>query len=115
MSQASIQVKILKRMIENQQPKELKIIENAQRHFQGNLFGCFEYVPYTALTIVCTINISIDCKNNKVSNLNQEKNILDCKSRQQIAWFVFCLKIKIVCKDDDFFAFKANENLKFLP
>ena len=30
----------------------LLIIENAQRHFQGSLFGCFEYVPYTALTFV---------------------------------------------------------------
>ena len=28
------------------------LTENAQRHLQGSLFGCFEYVPYTALTIV---------------------------------------------------------------
>ena len=34
-------------------------IENAQRHFKGSLFGCFEYVPYTALTIVCTINVRL--------------------------------------------------------
>ena len=47
------------------------LIENAQRHFQGSLFGCFEYVPYTALTIVCTINVSIDCKKNKVSRLRK--------------------------------------------
>ena len=53
------------------------IIENAQRHFQGSLFGGFEYVPYTALTIVCTINVSIDCKKNKVSNPIRTKNILD--------------------------------------
>ena len=53
------------------------LIENAQRHFQGSLFGCFEYVPYTALTIVCTINVSIDCKKNKVSNPYTRKNILD--------------------------------------
>ena len=56
---------------------EKQIIENAQRHFQGSLFSCFEYVPYTALTIVCTINVSIDCKKNKVSNLFTRKNILD--------------------------------------
>ena len=65
----------------------IKLIENAQRHFQGSLFGCFEYVPYTALTIVCTINVSIDCKKNKVSNPftrkiylieNQENEILVC-------------------------------------
>ena len=30
----------------------VNLVENAQRHFQGSLFGCFEYVPYTALTIV---------------------------------------------------------------
>ena len=48
-----------------------------QSHFQGSLLGCFEYVPYTALTIVCTINVSIDCKKNKVSNPNERENILD--------------------------------------
>ena len=57
------------------------VIENAQRHFQGSLFSCFEYVPYTALTIVCTINVSIDCKENKVSNHFTRKNIYDYKSR----------------------------------
>ena len=39
------------------------VIENAQRHFQGSLFGCFEYVPYTALTIdliIKTINVRLD-------------------------------------------------------
>ena len=41
----------------------IQLIENAQRHFQGSLFGCFEYVPYTALTIVLiieTINVRLD-------------------------------------------------------
>ena len=46
-----------------------------QSHFQGLLLGCFEYVPYTTLTIVCTMNVSIDCKKNKVSNPNKRKNI----------------------------------------
>ena len=58
------------------------VIENAQRHFQGSLFGCFEYVLYISLSIVCTINVSIDCKKNKVSNPFTRKNILDYKSRQ---------------------------------
>ena len=58
------------------------LIENAQRHFQGSLFGCSEYVPYTALTIVCTINMSIDCKKNKVSNPFTRENVLEFKSRQ---------------------------------
>ena len=69
-----------------------------QSHFQGPLLGCFEYVPYTALTIVCTINVSIDCKKNKVSNPNERKNILDRESKQQVAWFVFCFKIKLCAK-----------------
>ena len=47
-----------------------------QSHFQGPLLGCFEYVPYTALTAVCTINVSIDCKKNKVSNSNEGKKYL---------------------------------------
>ena len=73
--------------LSNQQAQEkehetVNLIENAQRHFQGSLFGCFEYVPYTALTIVCTINVSIDCKENKVSSPFTRKNILDYKSRQ---------------------------------
>ena len=60
----------------------VNLIENAQRHFQGSLFGCFEYVPYTALTIVCTINVSIDCKKNKLPqgkiylNINQDNEML---------------------------------------
>ena len=54
-----------------------RILLNAQRHFQGSLFGCFEYVPYIALTIVCTINVSIDYKKNKVSNPNERENIHD--------------------------------------
>ena len=73
-------------------------IENAQSDTFKAPCCCFENVPNTALTIVCTINVSIDCKKNKVSNLNQEKNILDCKSRQQVGWFVFCIKIKLCAR-----------------
>ena len=53
-----------------------------QSHFQGPLLGCFEYVPYTGLAIVCTINVSIDWKKNEVSNPNERKIILNCKSKQ---------------------------------
>ena len=74
------------------------LIENSQRHFQATLFGCFDYVPFIALTIVCTINVSIDCKKNKVSNPFTRKNILHCKSRQEDTWFVFCFKIKLCAK-----------------
>ena len=65
---------------EQAQPKEdetVNLTEMMQSHFQGSLLGCFEYVPYNALTIVETINVSIDCKKNKVSNPNGRKNILD--------------------------------------
>ena len=37
---------------------------------------CFENVPNTALTIVCTINVSIDCNGFDVSNLPQKKKLL---------------------------------------
>ena len=66
-------------------------MENAQRHFQDSLFGCFEYVPYTALTIVCAINVSIDCKKNKVSNPFTRENILDCEDNEMLG-LCFVLK-----------------------
>ena len=40
-------------------------------------------------TVVCTINVSIDCNLNEVPNLNKEKNILDCNSSQSVALFFF--------------------------
>ena len=54
----------------------VNLTENAQSDTFKAPCCCFENAHYTALTIVCTINMSIDCKKNKVSNLNQEKNIL---------------------------------------
>ena len=42
--------------------------------------------------------MSIDCNWNKVSNPNERENILDRKSRQQVAWFVFCFKTKLCAK-----------------
>ena len=60
--------------------------------------------------------MSIDWKKNKVSNLNQEKNILACNTRQSVALFVFCFFKIIVCKDDDVSALTAiifiNENIE---
>ena len=51
----------------NSTQKRLRLVnlsEHASKgHFQGSLFGCFEYVPYTALTIVLiikTINVRLD-------------------------------------------------------
>ena len=57
-------------------------VENAQSNTFKAAWCGFENAPNTALTIVCTINVSIDCKKNKASNPFTSKNILDCKSRQ---------------------------------
>ena len=54
------------------------LTENAERHTFKAPCCCFENAPYTELTIVCTINVSIDCKKSEVSNLNQQNNILYC-------------------------------------
>ena len=64
------------------QPKEAETVyltENAQK---GSLFDCQEDVSYTALTIVCTINVSIDCDCFDVSNPSTRKNIHKRKSSQ---------------------------------
>ena len=47
--------------------------ENAERHTFKAPCCCFENAPYIELTIVCTINVSIDCQKNEVSNLLVEK------------------------------------------
>ena len=46
------------------------VTENAQK---GSLVDCQEDVSYTALTIVCTINVSIDCDCFDVSNPSTRK------------------------------------------
>ena len=55
------------------------LTENAQK---GSLVDCQEDVSYTALTIVCTINVSIDCDCFDVSNPSTRKNIHKRKSTQ---------------------------------
>ena len=57
--------------------------------FKVSLLGCSENVSDTAHTIVCTINVSIDCNGFNVSNPNETKNIQKRKSRQIDVWFVF--------------------------
>ena len=74
------------------QPETVNLIENAKRHFQGSLFGCFEYVPYTALTIACTINGSIDCKKNKVYNPFTRKIYLIVNQDNEMLGLCFVLK-----------------------
>ena len=71
----------------------VNLIENAQRDTFKAPCCCFENAPNTALPIVCTINVSIDCKKNKVSNPFSRKNILDCKSRHnELLGLCFVLK-----------------------
>ena len=60
----------------------VNLIENAQSDMFNAPCCWFENAPNTALTIVYTINVSIYCKRNKVSNAFTSKNVLDCKSRQ---------------------------------
>ena len=52
------------------------LTENAQSDTFKAPCCCFENVPNTALTIVCTINVSIDCNWFDVPNLFTRKNIL---------------------------------------
>ena len=52
-----------------------KITENAQDTFKGSLLGCSENISDTALTIVCSINVSIGCNGFNESNPNEKKNI----------------------------------------
>ena len=58
---------------------EPHLMETAERHTFKATCHCFENAPYTELTIVYTINVSIDCKKNEVSSLLVERNILYCK------------------------------------
>ena len=44
--------------------------------FKGSLLGCQENVSNTALTIVCTISVSIYCDWFQVPNPSTRKNIL---------------------------------------
>ena len=60
-----------------------------QDTFKGSLLGCFENVSDTALTIACTINVSIDYNGFNVSNPNERKNMQKRTSRQIDAWFVY--------------------------
>ena len=55
---------------------EPHLTENAERHTFKAPCCCFENAPYTELTIVCTITVSIDCKKNEVSSFLVERNIL---------------------------------------
>ena len=61
--------------------KEMSSPRNQQKMhqdtFKGSLLGCSENVSNTALTIVCTINVSIDCNGFQVPCPNERKNILD--------------------------------------
>ena len=64
------------------QPKEAETVNLTENAQKGSLVDCQEDVPYTALTIVCTINVSIDCDWFQVPKPSTRKNILKIKSSQ---------------------------------
>ena len=64
------------------QPKEAETVNLTENAQKGSLVDCQEDVSYTALTIVCTINVSIDCDCFDVSNPPTRKNIHRRKSSQ---------------------------------
>ena len=53
-----------------------ELTENAQSDTFKAPCCCFENAPNTALTIVCTINVSIDCNWSDVPNPITRENIL---------------------------------------
>ena len=57
--------------------RPVNLTENAPKgHFQGSLL-LLENVSNMALTVVWTINVSIDCNGFQVPNPDETKNILD--------------------------------------
>ena len=78
-----------------------------QDTFKGSLLRCSESVSDTALTIVWTINVSIDCNGFQVPNPNERKIYKkENQDDEMLGLFVF-FKI-IVCKDDDFSALRTT-------
>ena len=75
------------------QPKEAETVnltENvAKDTFKRSLLDCQENVSNTTLTIVCTINVSIDCDCFDVSIPSERENIHKIKLKQQE--FFICL------------------------
>ena len=82
--------------------------------FKGSLLGCFEYVPYTVLTIVKTINVILITKRIKYLILMKGFFLIENQDNKLLGLFVF-LKIKNVCKDDVFLVFKAISVNVFVP
>ena len=73
-----------------EKPETVNLTENVPKDtFKGSLLGCQESVSKATLTIVCTINVSIDCDCFYVSNPSERKNIHKIKSSQWDAWYVF--------------------------
>ena len=60
------------------------------------MFGRFEYAPYTALTVVQKIDVSIDCNCNKVSNHIKGKLYSIEDEDNNVLCLCFVLKINCV-------------------
>ena len=62
--------------LNSKEAETVNLTENAQSDTFKAPCCCFENAPNTALTIVCTINVSMDCNWFDVPNLPQKTNIL---------------------------------------
>ena len=62
--------------LKSKETETVNLTENAQSDTFKAPCCCFENAPNIALTIVCTINVSIDYNWFDVPNLPQKKNIL---------------------------------------
>ena len=68
------------------------LMENAQSETFKGPCCCFENAPNTALTIVWTINVSIDCKNNKYLISIKRKIYLIVNQDNKLLGLCFVLK-----------------------
>ena len=62
-----------------------------QDTFKGSLLGCSENVSDTALTIVCTINVSIDCNGFQVL-MKGKIYLIENQDDEMLGLFVVFLK-----------------------
>ena len=63
--------------------------------FKGSLLGCSENISNTALTIDCTINMSIDCNGFQVPNPMKGKiYLIENQDDEMLGLFVL---LKIYC------------------
>ena len=92
----------IERMTNPTWPTSLANIGILTGNAQSDIFKaprcCFENTPNTALTIVCTFNVSIDCNWIDVPNLPQKKNKLKLKTKILSCLVCVLFRIKLCAK-----------------